>query len=101
MDAPRSTEGQVWYHQHFQALRALLASGMRDDAQVAEIIRSLKFLLEREPDSADLVLRLAVRAVMMTRKSADPADVRRVAQVGLDALTIDDGTGSTHVTESA
>ncbi len=80
---PRSLEGQVWLQRFNSSLQSWIESGRSRDDLLVEAAQSLEHLLERAPDYARQVHRIALTACFNARMAAGPDAVAALARVGV------------------
>ena len=90
---PQRPEARLWLAEFNEGLSRWLASERRDDEAFDGMVRALRSLLERDPDSGTMVAELAVTLLHQHSQVLTPGRVTELAGVGLVAERVP-ATGS-------
>src|SRR5215210_6009716 len=89
MRNPQTIAGQVWLQQYFDGLQQFFYSGRSDEEALRNTVRSLQYLLQREPAYAREARQLALQCAMGSWNAGFPDPVDELVRVGLDAEVMD------------
>ncbi len=88
MRKPPTKEAEVWLVQYTAAFRRWAGSAYHDVGSLAEAADALQLLLERCPDCAPEIERLASIACFASRRGNVPHLIMKLAKCGLEAAAM-------------
>src|SRR5215208_927027 len=89
MRNPQTIAGQVWLQQYFSGLQRFFNSGRSDEKALRDTVRSLQYLLQREPAYAREARQLALQCAMGSWNAGFPDPIDELVRAGLDAEVMD------------
>jgi hypothetical protein len=82
---PETVSGRVWLQRHYEELQRFVMSLRKDEDALAEAVRSLRYLLEREPEYAREARQLTLHCALGNWNAGFPRPLLELVSVGLDA----------------